>query len=175
MREIGAVQFFHDPLVTGPADIQEQSKTHEIVSRSKTELWHRILTHDLPLYFPEAKRFHRSSRTDRFLAVLEKYPTPHIMTSMSREAFVAGAWQVAGRKSQKNACFQTFTQQRLALWACRLTQTPTPFVCSASCWPKAEAWCDSATRSRRGPSNSYPITRITNCSPPSPGSARSTP
>lgn len=40
------------------------SKTHEIVSRSKTELWHRILTHYLPLYFPEAERFHRSSRTD---------------------------------------------------------------------------------------------------------------
>ena len=50
MLEIGAVQFFHDPLVVGTADIQELSKTHEIVSRSKTELWHRILTHYLPLY-----------------------------------------------------------------------------------------------------------------------------
>lgn len=38
MLEIGAVQFFNDPLVTGTADIQELSKTHEIVSRSKTEL-----------------------------------------------------------------------------------------------------------------------------------------
>jgi len=38
MLEIGAVQFFHDPLVTGTADFQELSKTHEIVSRSKTEL-----------------------------------------------------------------------------------------------------------------------------------------
>ena len=74
MLEIGAVQFFHDPLVVGTADIQELSKTHEIVSRSKTELWHRILTHYLPLYFPEAERFHRSSRTDWFLAFLEKYP-----------------------------------------------------------------------------------------------------
>ena len=42
MLEIGAVQFFHDPLVTGTADIQELSKTHEIVSRSKTELWHPL-------------------------------------------------------------------------------------------------------------------------------------
>ena len=31
MLEIGAVQFFHDPLVVGTADIQELSKTHEIV------------------------------------------------------------------------------------------------------------------------------------------------
>src|SRR6056297_2262177 len=44
MLEIGAVQFFHDPIMVGTADIQELSKTHEIVSRSKTELWHRILT-----------------------------------------------------------------------------------------------------------------------------------
>ena len=72
MLEIGAVQFFHDPLCAGTNDIQELSKTHEIVSRSKTELWHRILTHYLPLYFPEAERFHRSSRTDWFLAFLEE-------------------------------------------------------------------------------------------------------
>jgi hypothetical protein len=53
MLEIGAVQFFHDPLAAGTSDIQELSKTHDIVSRSKSELWHRILTHYLPLYFPE--------------------------------------------------------------------------------------------------------------------------
>ena len=96
-----ATQFFHDPLVTGTADIQELSKTHEIVSRSKTELWHRILTHYLPLYFPEAERFHRNSRTDWFLAFLEKYSTPHMITAMSREAFIADAWKVVGRKVSK--------------------------------------------------------------------------
>jgi hypothetical protein len=71
MLEIGAVQVFQDPLVAGTNDIQELSKTYEMVARSKTELWHRILTHYLPLYFPEADRFHRSSRTDWFLAFLE--------------------------------------------------------------------------------------------------------
>ena len=88
-------------LVTGTADIQELSKTHEIVSRSKTELWHRILTHYLPLYFPEAERFHRSSRTDWFLAFLEKYPTPHMITTMSQEAFIADVWQGVGSKVSK--------------------------------------------------------------------------
>jgi transposase len=101
MLEIGAVQFFHDPLVVGTADIQELSKTHEIVSRSKTELWHRILTHYLPLYFPEAERFHRSSRTDWFLAFLEKYPSPRMITAMDRDAFIADAWDVVGRKVSK--------------------------------------------------------------------------
>ena len=101
MLEIGAVQFLHDPLVTGTADIQELSKTHEIVSRSKTELWHRILTHYLPLYFREAERFHRSSRTDWFLAFLDKYPSPHMISAMSREALIEDAWQVVGRKVGK--------------------------------------------------------------------------
>jgi transposase len=101
MLEIGAVQFFHDPLRAGTNDIQELSKTHEIVSRSKTELWHRILTHYLPLYFPEAERFHRSSRTDWFLAFLERFPSPHMITALSQEAFVEAAWDLVGRKVSK--------------------------------------------------------------------------
>jgi len=45
MMEIGNEQFYHDPLVQGTNDIQELSKTHDIVSKSKTELCHRVLTH----------------------------------------------------------------------------------------------------------------------------------
>jgi transposase len=101
MLEIGAVQVFHDPLLAGVNDIQELSKTHEIVSRAKTELWHRILTHYLPLYFPEADRYHRSSRTDWFLAFLEVFPSPHFIAAMSKEAFIAAAWTVVGRRVSK--------------------------------------------------------------------------
>lgn len=101
MLSIGADQFYHDPLVQGTNDIQELSKTHDIVSKSKTELWHRILTHYLPLYFPEADRFHRSSRSDWFLAFLERYPSPHFISAMDREAFVADAWKVIGRRVSK--------------------------------------------------------------------------
>ena len=98
---IGADQFYHAPLVQGTNDIQELSKTHDIVSRSKTELWHRILTHYLPLYFPEADRFHRSSRSDWFLAFLERYPSPHFISALSREAFIADAWNAIGRRVSK--------------------------------------------------------------------------
>jgi hypothetical protein len=63
MMSIGAEQFYHDPLLHGTNDIQELSKTHDMISRAKSELWHRVLTHYLPLYFPEADRFHRSSRS----------------------------------------------------------------------------------------------------------------
>ena len=84
MMEIGNTQFYHDPLACGTNDIQELSKTHDVVSKSKTELWHRILTHYLPLYFPEADRFHRSSRGDWFFAFLERYPSPHMISAMDR-------------------------------------------------------------------------------------------
>ncbi|MFT5870748.1 MAG: hypothetical protein ACI8TF_002876 [Paracoccaceae bacterium] len=82
MMEIGNEQFYHDPLMSGTNDLQE---------RSKTELWHRVLTHYLPLYFPEADRFHRSSRSDWFFSFLERYPSPHIISAMCKETFIANA------------------------------------------------------------------------------------
>jgi len=101
MMEIGNEQFYHDPLMRGTNDIQELSKTHDIVSKSKTELWHRILTHYLPLYFPEADRFHRSSRSDWFFAFLERYPSPHLISAMGKEKFIADSWTVVGRRVSK--------------------------------------------------------------------------
>ena len=101
MMQIGNEQFYHDPLMQGTNDIQELSKTHNIISKSKTELWHRVLTHYLPLYFPEADRFHRSSRSDWFLAFLERYPSPHFIASMGKEAFIADAWETVGRRVSK--------------------------------------------------------------------------
>ncbi len=49
MLRIGATQRYHDPLKAGINDIQELSKTHEAISKAKTEVLHPILTHYLPL------------------------------------------------------------------------------------------------------------------------------
>jgi hypothetical protein len=173
MLEIGAVLFFHDPLVVGTADIQELSKTHEIVSRSKTELWHRILTHYLPLYFPEAERFHRSSRTDWFLAFLEKYPTPHMITAVRPSSLMRGRWSAA--KFPKSVCFQIFTRRPSVRSDCPSARIPMPFACSALSLPRGGALSASATRSRRGRSSCSPICRTISCLRPFPASARSTP
>ncbi len=43
MLQIGAVQIFQGPMVAGTNDIQELSKTHDVVSRIKTKLWHLSL------------------------------------------------------------------------------------------------------------------------------------
>jgi transposase len=101
MLRIGATKTYLDPLGAGLNDIQELSKTHEVISKAKTELWHRLLTHYLPLYFPEIARFAGNSRSDWFLALLERFPTPASITACAKEEFVESAWSVVGRKVSK--------------------------------------------------------------------------
>jgi transposase len=101
MLKIGATQTYLDPVRSGINDIQELSKTHEVISKAKTELWHRLLTHYLPLYFPEIARFAGNSRSDWFLAFLEQFPTPASITAHSKEDFIDAAWNVVGKKVSK--------------------------------------------------------------------------
>lgn len=101
MLKIGLSQTYHDPLHEQINEIQELSKTHDALSRMKTETLHRILTHYLPLYFREAERFRQNSRCDWFFAFLEQFPTPSSITNLSKEAFVAAARAIVGRKVAK--------------------------------------------------------------------------
>lgn len=101
MLRIGATQVYCDPIGVGIHDIQELSKTHEIISKAKTELWHRLLTHYLPLYFPEIARFAGNSRSDWFLAFLERFPTPANIMEYSKQDFIDAAWDVVGKKVSK--------------------------------------------------------------------------
>jgi transposase len=101
MLRIGAAQAYHDPLKAGINDVQELSKTHEAIARAKTEIQHRILTHYLPLYFPEVDRFRGNSRSDWFFAFLEAFPTPASIMVLSKEQFIAAAWKIVGRKVSK--------------------------------------------------------------------------
>lgn len=98
MLRIGATQVYVDPLAADINDLQELSKTHETISRAKTQTWHRILTHYLPLYFPEIARFAGNSRSDWFLALIERFPTPGSITALGVEAFTGEAWSLVGRK-----------------------------------------------------------------------------
>jgi transposase len=101
MLRIGAAKPYHDPLAHGINDIQELSMTHEVVSKAKTEVLHRIQTHYLPLYFPEIERFRNNTRSDWFFALLERFPVPASITALTKEAFIEAAWDVAGRKVAK--------------------------------------------------------------------------
>jgi transposase len=101
MLRIGAAKAYHDPLAHGINDIQELSMTHEVVSRAKTEVLHRIQTHYLPLYFPEAERFLNSTRSEWFFAFLDRFPAPASITALGKDAFIEAAWDVVGRKVAK--------------------------------------------------------------------------
>jgi transposase len=101
MLKIGATQTYCDPICSGVNDIQELSKTHEVISKAKTELWHRLLTHYLPLYFPEIARFAGNSRSDWFLAFLEQFPIPATILTHSKDQFIEKAWGLVGRKVSK--------------------------------------------------------------------------
>ena len=71
------------------------------MSQAKTEVLHRLLTHYLPLYFPEIDRFRRSNRSDWFFAFLDRFPTPASVMALSKGAFIGAAWDVVGRKVAK--------------------------------------------------------------------------
>lgn len=101
MLRTGLTQRYHDALFHGLNDLQELSKTHEAISKAKTEVLHRLLTHYLPLYFPEIDRFRHNSRSEWFFAFLSRFPTPSSITALEKEAFIAEAWDVVGRKVAK--------------------------------------------------------------------------
>jgi transposase len=64
MLEHGLVQTYYDPLFEGTHDLQELSNTYYQVTLARTRLQHSLLTHHLPLYFPEFARYWYSTRSE---------------------------------------------------------------------------------------------------------------
>ena len=131
MLRIGVSQRFYDPLGQGINNLQELSKTHDAISRMKTETLHRILTHYLPLYSPEIERFRHKSRSDWFFAFLERFPTPASITTLEKDAFIAAAWQVGAERSPRRACSAMSTRRPGARSPCRSRWTAQRSPCSA--------------------------------------------
>jgi transposase len=101
LLKAGLTQHYHDPIVHNLNDLQELSKTHHQVSLEKTRTQHRLLTHYLPLYFPEIARYHNCSRSEWLWSLLIEFPTPQSMTRLSKGDFVRRAWPLVGRKVAK--------------------------------------------------------------------------
>lgn len=97
----GVTQRYHDPLVHELNDWQELAQAHFQVSLRKTRVQHSILTHYLPLYFPEMERYYTQSRSQWFSRLLHRFPCPAAITRYSKEAFHQEAWSVVGRKVNK--------------------------------------------------------------------------
>ena len=101
MLKTGLTQTYHDPLVNKINDIQELSNTYHQVSLRKTKLQHSILTHYLPLYFPEAQKYFHSTRAKWFADFFGAFACPAAITKYSLEDFIEEAWKISGRKVDK--------------------------------------------------------------------------
>jgi transposase len=101
MLRSGLVQHYHDPLAYGINDFQELSKTYHQVSLEKTRTLHRLLTHYLPLYFPEIEPHFHSTRSEWLLQLLSAFPTPASICALPINEFVQKAWTLVGRKVSK--------------------------------------------------------------------------
>jgi len=98
----GTTQRYLDPLITGHQDLQEMANTYQQVSLRKVRLQHSLVTHHLPLYFPEAERYLHSSRAEWFTELLLFTPCPAAVRQYSKALFVKTASaQIAGRKVDK--------------------------------------------------------------------------
>lgn len=95
-------QRYHDHLVHAVNDLQEFAQTHYQVSLRKVRVQHSIMTHYLPLYFPEADRSYTNSHAQWFTRLLHRFPCPAAITRYSPEAFEQEAWAIVGRKVNKH-------------------------------------------------------------------------
>lgn len=99
----GLTMRYVDPLLAGWHDVQEIAKTYWHVTLARTRVQHSLLTHFLPLYWPEFARFWRTSRSAQMIQLLLAYPTPAHVRATDLEHFVAAAGPTVGRKVQKRA------------------------------------------------------------------------
>ncbi len=108
MLKTGVTQYYHDPLIHEINELQELSKTHFQISLHKVRIQHSILTHYLPLYFPEAEKYMTNSRAQWFTHLIERYPCRAAVTKFSQEKFIDDAWSFVGRKVNKTAFLEDF-------------------------------------------------------------------
>ena len=102
----GIVQIYTDPIKSAFHDIQELSKTYYHITLSRTRLQHSILTHYLPLYFPEMGKFWNSTRSEWWINFLLHFPTPTSVTQYTEEEFCSLASPIIARKVNKQAKLQ---------------------------------------------------------------------
>lgn len=84
----GVTQVYADPLQSGYQDLQELLGTYSQVVGRKTRVYHSLMTHYLPLYFPEAEPFLGSARSEWFLDVFLFAPCPAEVLKYSKAAFL---------------------------------------------------------------------------------------
>jgi transposase len=108
MMKTGVSQIYCDPMAHNTNETQELSKTYYQVSLRKVKVQHSMMTHYLPLYFPEAQKYFHSSRAEWFSNFLLRFTVPAIVLKYTKEDFISAAWDTTGRKVSKRAWLSDF-------------------------------------------------------------------
>lgn len=108
LLKAGNTQIYHDPLEHGHHDLQEIANTYVQVSSRKTRVYHSILTHYLPLYFPEAERFVTGGRSEWFMEVLHRTPTPSAVLATSKAIFLRRLLKQEGKVTIRRRLLEEF-------------------------------------------------------------------
>jgi len=108
LLKTGAVQVYYDPLTNHYHDLQELANTYQQISLWKVRLYHSIVTHHLPLYFPEAERYLHSTRAEWWTQLLLLVPCPAAVLSYSPEEFLQVARRLPGQKIDKTRWLADF-------------------------------------------------------------------
>ena len=95
LLKAGITQIYADPLERGNHDLRELLGAYRQIVAQKTKIYHSLMTHYLPLYFPEAQCFIASSRSEWFLDVFRFAPCPAAVLQYTKAAFI--------KKTVKNA------------------------------------------------------------------------
>ena len=102
LLKAGNTQVYHDPIIHQYNDVQELSNTYHQVSKRKTRVYHSLVNHYLPLYFPEIEKYLCSSRGIWLIQFLLVFPTPLSITQHPKEVFVKLGSVIPGYKRFKN-------------------------------------------------------------------------
>jgi len=118
LMQQGLMRPFHDPLLNEIMDIQEISNTYHQITMARTRCMNSLFNHYITLYFPEMEQYFNSSRSEWFCRFLLKFPTPASITRYRCQTFVKRAWEVVGRKVNKQRILEEFyalAQQSIGL------------------------------------------------------------
>jgi transposase len=106
MLQTDVTQTYCNPIVSN--DIKEICGTYYQISLRKVRLYHTIVNHFLPLYFPEVEKYLHNSRSEWFFNFLFKFPCPASVQKYNKKEFSKDGWDLLGRKDNKKAWLTDF-------------------------------------------------------------------
>jgi len=104
----GTTQVFADPLQRGNQDLQELLGTHRQIADRKTRVYHSLMTHYVPLYFPEAEPFLSNPRCEWFLEVMRIAPCPSAVLQYGKKTFVKRFTAVGGHFTSRQSLVASY-------------------------------------------------------------------